>query len=213
MRERVRRVFGLFAFVFIFWGCYRLIFKLPENFEELVLKPIFWLGPTFWLTLKVEKETLSSLGITTKNLFKSLYLGLGLGAAFLLIALIGNFLKFQSFDFASFGLSPSAFLISFGLSLATAVSEEIVFRGYLFSRLRKILKNQEANLLTGLLFVLIHLPISIFQYHYSLVELVFYASLVLIFSLGSGFLLLKTENLASSILAHVLWSWSIALFR
>jgi len=214
MREKVRRVFGLFAFIFIVWGCYRLIFRLPENFEELVLKPIFWLGPTFWLVLKGEKKKLSSLGITSKNFFKSVYLGIGMGMLFALAAALSNYLKYEGFKFREFGQNGYSFLLPFLVSFSTAFCEETVFRGYLFNRLKEVLRNEwTANWLTGILFVLIHLPISIFVFHYSLIQLLTYSLLIFIFSLGSAIVFFQTGNIVSSILAHVFWSWPVVLFK
>jgi len=214
MREKVRRVFGLFAFIFIVWGCYRLIFRLPENFEELVLKPIFWLGPTFWLVIKKEKRELSSLGLTAKNFFKSAYLGIFLGVIFALFSLLSNYLKYKGWEFNEIGPSPFSFLLPFFVSFVTAFCEEVVFRGYIFNRLGEILKNEwTANWLAGVLFVLIHLPISVFVFHYSLFQLLIYSLLIFLFSLGSAIIFSQTGNIFSSIFAHVFWSWPIILFK
>lgn len=214
MREKVRRVFGLFAFIFLVWGCYRLIFRLPENFEELFLKPILWLGPTFWLVLKKEKKKISSLGLTSKNFFKSLYLGIGLGMIFALVGLLTNFLKYKGFQFKSFPGSSFAFLVPLAVSFVTAICEETVFRGYIFNRLKEVLKDEwTANFLAGVMFVMIHLPISIFVFHYTFILLVGYSILVFLFSFGSAIIFARTQNIVSSVLAHVFWSWPILLFK
>jgi len=214
MREKIRRIFGLFAFLFLVWGCYRLIFRFPEDLEELVLKPIFWLGSTFWLVLNVEKKKLSSLGFTFKNFFQTLYLGIGLGIIFALAGLITNYLKYEGFQFSNTGRSTFSFLWSLFVSFATAVSEETVFRGYIFNRLNETLKNEKiANILAGLMFVLIHLPISIFVFQYSFLELLIYSLLVFLFSFGSAVVFTKSQNIVSSILAHVFWSWPVILFK
>lgn len=214
MKEKVRRVFGVFAFIFLVWGCYRLIFRLPENFEELVLKPIFWLGPTFWIVLKVEKKKLETLGLTSKNFFQSLYLGIGLGMVFALTAVLSNYFKYGELRLAGYGPGPYSFFLPLLVSLVTAFSEEVVFRGYIFNRLKEVLKEgSSANLLTAILFVLIHLPISVFVFHYTLFELLVYSLVVLLFSFGSALLFAKTGNIFSSILAHIFWSWPITLFR
>ena len=38
------------AYILIVWGFYRVLFKLPDNFEETVLKPIIWLLPLIKIT-------------------------------------------------------------------------------------------------------------------------------------------------------------------
>ncbi|MEK7112782.1 MAG: hypothetical protein AAB875_05655, partial [Patescibacteria group bacterium] len=122
----------LAAYLLIVWGFYRFLFKFPEEVEELVIKPVFWLIPVFYLIRK-ERASLESIGITLKNLFPAIYFALGLGAFFVIEAIIINFVKYGGLNFNA-NIGEKALLISFGLSFATAISEEISFSGYLFSR-------------------------------------------------------------------------------
>jgi membrane protease YdiL (CAAX protease family) len=216
MKEKLalRRVFSLFALILVVWGFYRFLFRFPETVEELVLKPIIWLGATFWIVKKLEKKSLASLGFTSKNLFKSIYLGLLFGAVFTIEGLFTNYLKYGNFSFIQLSYTQAAFLGAIGLSFATAVSEETAFRGYIFNRLWKTLKNEwYANILSTAGFALVHLPITIFVLHYSLDEVLVYLLLVSFFGFGSAFIFARTGNILSSILMHVFWSWPIVLFR
>lgn len=213
-RTTLRRVFSLFAFILIVWGFYRFLFRFPETVEELIFKPIIWLGATFWVVKKLERKPLSSLGFSSKNLFKSIYLGLFLGVIFAVEGLLTNFLKYGNFSFIQLTYSQTAFLGAVGLSFATAISEETTFRGYIFNRLSKVWKNEWwANVISTICFALVHLPITIFVLHYSLIEILIYVFLVALFGFGSAFLFARTGNIISSILMHVFWSWPIILFR
>lgn len=200
------------TYLLIVWCFYRFLFKLPDNIEELIVKPIIWLVPIFFL-LKREKLGLASVGITLKNLFPAIYLSLGLGALFVMEALIVNFLKYGGFNFgANVGSAP--FTATLGLSFATAISEETAFRGYLFSRVAIALKNDWlANILTGIAWTAIHVPIAFLVWNLSLPAGIVYLFITAVFGLGSAFLFARTGNLASSILLHVLWEWPIILFR
>jgi len=54
------------------------------------------------------------------------------------------------------------FLGFLGVSLVTAFSEELVFRGYIFNRLWQIWdKEWLANIVSSFLFAVVHLPIGI----------------------------------------------------
>ncbi len=213
-KTTLHRVFSLFAFILIVWGFYRFLFRFPETVEELVLKPIIWLGAIFWVVKKLEKKPLSSLGFSGKNLFKSLYLGIFLGAVFAAEGLLTNYLKYGNFSFIELSYSQAVFLGAIGLSFATAISEETVFRGYIFNRLFKIWGDEWlANLVSTFCFALIHLPITIFVLHYSLVEILIYLFLVSLFGFGSAFVFARTGNIISSVLLHVFWAWPIILFR
>lgn len=208
----IRHSTYLTAYLLIVWGVYRFLFKLPEEVEELIIKPAIWLIPTFYFVRK-EKEKLSSIGITDKNLFPAIYLALALGAFFALEGILINFLKYEGITFEAY-IGQKTFLVSLGLSLATAISEEIAFRGYLFNRVWGILDDEwRANFITSFVWGLIHIPIAIFWWGLNLTGIVSYFGLTVVFGIGSAFLFARTKNITSSILLHVLWEWPIILFR
>ncbi len=200
------------TYLLIFWAFYRFLFKLPDNVEELVIKPILWLVPIYFLIHK-EGFGASSLGLTFKNLFPSIYLSIGLGAIFVLEGLVTNFLKYGHFSFgANIGSAP--LMVTLGLSFATAFSEETAFRGYVFSRLNYALKNElTANLIQTVIWTAIHVPIAFFVLNLNLPAALVYLSITAIFGLGSAFVFARTNNVWGSILLHVLWEWPIILFR
>jgi membrane protease YdiL (CAAX protease family) len=200
------------AYLILVWAFYRFLFQLPDNVNELVVKPILWLAPIFWLTNK-EGFKLSSLGITFKNFFSSIYLSIGLGAVFVAEGLLANFLKYGHFSFgANIGSTP--LLVSLGLSFATAISEETAFRGYIFGRLLTTLKSETmANTIQTLLWTAIHIPIAFFVWGYTLPQGIAYLFVTALFGLGSAFIFARTKNVAGSVLLHVLWEWPIILFR
>ncbi|MEK7113104.1 MAG: CPBP family intramembrane glutamic endopeptidase, partial [Patescibacteria group bacterium] len=170
----------LAAYLLIVWGFYRFLFKLPEEIEELAIKPIVWLLPVFYL-LRKEKTNLSSLGITTKNLFPAIYFALGLGAFFVIEALIINFVKHGGLNFNA-NIGEKVLLASLGLSFATAISEEVSFRGYLFNRVWYALGSEwTANIVTSLVWAIIHVPITIFVWKLDLAAALTYLFLTTLF--------------------------------
>lgn len=210
-----KHVLALFSFIFVVWAIYRYFPGIfPDWVEELILKPLVWLVPTFWLVRKIEHQPLSSLGITSKNLFPSLYWGVGLGIVFALEGLLTNIFKYRGLSLVVQNLKPSEFLGLFFLSFATAISEETVFRGYIFNRLQQIWKKEFlANIVSSTLFMLIHLPISLFVLGYTPEVMLVYLLFVFVYGFGAAFVFARTNNLASSILLHVFWGWPILLFR
>ncbi len=214
-RLSLKHVFALFSFIFVVWSFYRYLPEiLPLWAEELILKPLFWLVPTFWLVKRVERQSFSSLGFTKKKLFPSIYWGVGLGLVFALEGLLTNIVKYKGLNLISLGYSSTAFLGLFLLSLVTAFTEETVFRGYLFHRLWQIWQKEWlANIVSSFLFVIIHLPIGVFVLGYTPLVMFAYLFFVFIFAFGSAFVFGRTKNLLASILLHVFWSWPIVLFR
>jgi membrane protease YdiL (CAAX protease family) len=209
MKEKTHLISRLFLIVFVFWGLYRLIFKLPENLEEIVLKPLIWVLPTLFIVLKIEKRKLSSLGLTFNNFWFSISRGLFFSALFFLIGISFNFLKKGTFTFEITYAIPSL-LIAF----VTAFSEGLVFRGYIQNRFDEILKNSwAANIIATIGYCLIHLPITIFVFHYSLTQIFLYLVLTALSSFGSGVLFSWTGSLWASIMIHVFWSWPLVFFN
>jgi len=208
----VKNVTIYVTYLVIVWAFYRFLFQLPEEVEELFVKPIVWLLPLFYF-IKKEGLGLTSLGITLKNLFPAIYFGIGLGAIFVMEGVLTNFLKYGGFHFAA-NLGNLPFATSLGLSFATAFSEEIAFRGYVFGRLAGVMKSEwGANIVSTTLWTLIHVPIAFFVWKLSLSAGILYLILTAIFGAGSAFVFARTKNVFGSVLLHVLWEWPIILFR
>ena len=201
-----------FTILFLVWGLYRLLFKLPDEVEEIIIKPLVWVVPVIFLVRR-ERATLESIGLTLKNLFPAIYMSLALGSVFVVEAVILNFLKYHQLNFGA-NLGNQTLMASLATSFATAFSEELVFRGYIFTRLWQSLNNEwTANLITSILWTLIHVPITILVNKLAPVDAVVYLFLTFVFGMGSAFIYGRTRNIGSSIFLHVLWEWPIMLFR
>jgi membrane protease YdiL (CAAX protease family) len=210
--ELLKNVTIYSTYLIIIWAFYRFLFQLPSEVEELFIKPVVWLLPLLFL-IKREGLGISSLGITFKNLFPAIYFGIGLGAVFVLEGVLTNFLKYGGFNFAA-NLGSLPFMTTLGLSFATAFSEEISFRGYIFARLLSITKSEwGANVITTVLWTAIHVPIAFFVWKLSLSAGILYLALTAVFGMGSAFIFARTGNVIGSVLLHVLWEWPIILFR
>ncbi|MBN1169368.1 CPBP family intramembrane metalloprotease [Candidatus Woesebacteria bacterium] len=200
------------VYLLVVWGFYRFLFKLPEEIEELLIKPVLWLGPVFYF-LKREKKGLNSIGVTSKNLFPAIYYALFLGVIFAIEGVLVNVVKHQTVNFSA-NIGDKVMLIALGLSLATAISEEITFRGFIFNRVWHALDNPlSANLITSIVWALVHVPIAVFWWKLDVAGMAGYLVLTTVFAIGSSFVFTRTKNVTSSILLHVLWEWPIILFR
>jgi len=208
----VRYAFIFSAYLFLIWGAYRFLSPFSEVADELLIKPVLWLLPIVYL-LKKEKANISSLGVTTKKLFHSIYLSFALGVGFATEGILVHVLKYGGIHFAS-NIGGYSIWIGFFLSFVTAFVEEITFRGYLFTRILKAEGDEwKANLITSFIWTIVHAPIAIFVFNLNLVNSFLYLILVGIFGVGSAFVFARTKNIASSVILHLLWSWPIVLFR
>lgn len=214
MKEKrsLKTVFLYSLFLLVVWSLYRVSFHLSPYIEEIIIKPLIWLLPIF-LILRNKKDKLVSLGITSKNLFPAIYLSLALGSIFAIEAIFLNFIKYNGFNFSA-NIGDQAFFYSIILSFITAFSEEVSFRGYMFSRIWKATGNEWlANLVTTGIWTLIHIPVMIFVLKIDMVSMLVQLFITAIFGVGSAFLFARTRNVFSSVFLHVLWEWPIILFR
>lgn len=207
-------VYQLWGWILLTWSLYRYFFKLPEAVDEFVAKPLVFVLPVLWYVLKKEKRDLTTLGLTTKNLFMSLYVGLGFGFVFALEGVAANAIKYGKIQ-----INPIAAFEQYGLvtllalSVATACSEELLNRGFLFSRILEKSKSLPyASLLSTVLFVLLHVPILVTTLKLQGMTLVLFFVTDFILGLANSLLYYNTKSLFAPILVHVFWNMTVALY-
>ena len=207
----LHRVVGIYVFVFVVWGLYRLLFRLPEWFEETVLKALVFGGPVLLVVYKIEKKRWSELGMVTKGLLAALYFGLLFG---LWLAVLGNIVAFVRDGGVRF--NPDVSVQAFGnlmlLGLVTAFWEQLLFMGYFLPRMVKNLGGELiAVALVALMFAALHVPVQVAQevaWQQILIRFILLYSL----GFGNGVLYLRLKNLAAPIFAHLAWGSVIYLF-
>lgn len=207
-------VYQLWGWILLIWSLYRYFFKFPEAFDEFIAKPLVFALPVLWYVLKKEKRDLTTLGLTTKNLFTSLYVGLGFGFVFALEGLAANAIKYGKIQ-----INPIAAFEQYGmvtllaLSVATAFSEELLNRGFLFSRILEKSKSLPyASLLSTVLFVLLHVPILVTTLKLQGMTLVLFFITDFILGLANSLLYYNTQSLFAPILVHLFWNMTVALY-
>jgi membrane protease YdiL (CAAX protease family) len=207
-------VFRLWAWILLAWSAYRYFFRFSEPIDELIFKPLIFVVPVLYYVVKIEKRPLSSLGITKKNFFPSIYAGLGIGFLFAIEGIAANYIKYGDLlinpikTFQQYG-----FFILF-LSFATAISEELLGRGFLFSRFFE--KSKEnliyATVFSSAMFVSLHVPILLTSLKYQGVTLVLFFATSLVISFANAILFRYTKSLVGPILVHLFWNMTVALY-
>lgn len=210
-----KQIYLIWFFIFVVWIVFRVSFRLPEWVDELIIKPLVFVGPVIWFVKFREKRGMDSLGLGRKNLFADLYLGVGIGLLFALEGFLANYIKYGSFSFAPLIALTGIGLIPFLLiSLVTAVSEEILARGFIYNRLNTEYGNQfRAAFISSLLFLLLHVPILFTQLSLTGPSLVVYLVSVFLLGLTNCYLFsLRGNSLVVPILVHLFWNVTIALY-
>lgn len=213
--DTLEPVYQLWGWILLVWSLYRYFVRgMPEWADEFIAKPIVFVLPVLYYVFKKEKRTWESLGVTGKNFFNSIYIGLGFGLVFALEGIAANTLKYGELK-----IVPIAALQQYGMvsllvfSVATAFSEEILNRGFLFKRIFEKTKNLPfAAFLSSVLFMSLHVPILVTALKLQGITLIMFFVTNFILGIANSLLLFNTGSLVAPILVHIFWNMTVALY-
>ncbi len=213
----VHELLRFWVWLLVIWGFYRVLFRFPVWVEELILKPIVFLVPLYRVLRREEdswKKRWQSIGVGWKNLFAALAYGLSLGVFYLFVGRMGQFFRFGSDGVNPYGGLVSGVVLTVVLALATAISEEVVFMGYLLPRFKAVWKDEwKSATVVALLFALLHMPILIFSYGYPPALIMGQFLLAFVLGFGNSVLMLRLNNIVAPIMSHALWAMAVLMFR
>lgn len=174
-------------YLILVWGSFRYFVRLPEVIEELWFKPVLWLVPLFWWNMAL-KEKIVMFG---KKWGESLLWGVGAGIVYYVI------LRFR--DITNINIDANVA----GIALATAVTEELVFSGFVAGYLEKLQKNRGINLvIVGLMTALLRLPILWFVYQANGREVLGVILVAMASGVINAWIRVKSGNVSGSVLAR-----------
>ena len=170
---------------------------------EALVKSLIWIVPA-WIYIKLYLHSIPisflKMNVNVKNgLLWGIFLSLLLGAFLILEAYLFNGVSFH------FSLSFDDYLNTL---LMAGLAEEIVFRGLILQELDKRMTFLKANLITALLFLVIHYPIWIYN------DIIFQSgSHIYVFIIGLlfGFVYKKTGSLWSVIILHAFHNYILSI--
>lgn len=174
---------------------YALNFVLWQSFIYILTTAIVILSVRF------EKESLLSIGITKTDLLKSIVLGTLLGV----VCFIAKLLMTANTTISSFMTIAS--LISFIKFIFVGFGEEIVFRGYFQTRLIAWLGTTKGCLITAIVFSFWHLPVNMLVKGMDFQNAFFSCVELIPLSLALGYIFIKTKNITSVAILHTFIDW------
>lgn len=211
---QLKHIYNLWAVILIIWALYRVYVHVPEWVDELIAKPLVFVAPVLWYVLRVEHRPLVSLGLTRGHLGRDLKIGLGFGMVFALEGMVANSIKHGSFSFAPvIPVAGFSIIMAIILSIATAVSEEILSRGFVFGRLLEYYQNTvKAVSVSSILFLLLHVPIIFTTLKLTGATLAIFILTDIIIAVTTSILYSETKTLTVPILVHAFWNMTVALY-
>lgn len=152
------------------------------------------------LVLCFQHDTIESIGYTTKNLLRSIFLGLSLVALLLLTAhffIIPNGMYYSESQKISILIN----------CLIVGFSEETVFRGFLQTRLIAWLGQIKGMVLTAVLFSLVHIPSRLIYQQLSVMKAIIISLALIPCALLFGYIMMKAKNIAAPAIFHAGLDW------
>lgn len=191
----------------LLWAIVRLR-PWPDVYSEFLFKPFVWWGV---LALFIWRRWVPTWSITQLRQLFIVQPPIKMVAAPALFALVYFSLmnwRYLALDrLSDFG---PIIVVIFATSLATALVEEVVFRGYLYTQLLKQTNELLAFLLVQVLFVLIHVPSLV--YATSLVDVGIRVFFIVVMSSTYTGIFRTTNSLVAASTAHTVWNFLVALF-
>ncbi len=178
---------GLFTSKVIFGIKYTFI----ANFANLL--PVI-------LICYFKHDSFKSVGITKVNLLKSILLGCSLVLFFYLT--VHFFISPNGMHYSSYYIT--SLLINY---IIVGFFEEIIFRGYLQTRLTASLGKVKGLVLTAILFSLTHLSNGLILQHLNLNDALINSLALLPVSLLLGYIMLKAKNITAPAIFHAGLDW------
>ena len=159
------------------------------------------------VVLKFSKQNLADVALTRKNLKKSL--ALGLLTSLTLILFLGVLSPYLGGGFAGFSVATGYLFLSY---LIIGLGEEIVFRGYIQTRLVAYGGSAIGVGATSFLYAAYNFPLGFFCFSGNISLAAVYAAWRFSSGLLYGYTFHKSQNVLSSTIVHIFLVWGGLLF-
>lgn len=203
---------GLFILCGTVMAIMGLVNQYLSDLERTILGGIINLclvGVTL-LLVAVKKQGIETVGLKKGNIKLSLIMGIALAT----ILFFCNCLSNVIFEGQTF-VPLNTIILYIWYFFTVGLCEEVIFRGYILTRLYGIAKNVYIDmLLSGVLFVLMHFPFRMAAYHMSFWELITnlpYMADLFLTSLVLSFIRVKSDSLYGAVIPHWISDLSYAI--
>lgn len=210
-----QKVLNLWAVILIIWSFYRAKFSFPELLDELIIKPLIFILPVYLYIKKIEQGSFfPSIAINKKNFLKDVVFSLTLCLVFFLTIIALKSLKTgTSFLNIIVSLSGKNIFSYLPIILFTAISEELLSRGFILKRLYEESNNIfKSSLTASVLSLIIHIPILLTQIKITGGLLLFFLCSELVLSMANSFIFISRKSLVPPIFFRAFYSLMLIIF-
>jgi membrane protease YdiL (CAAX protease family) len=203
----LQKTLNLWAIILIVWAFYRAKLQMPAWFDEFIAKPLVFVLPVYYYITKRERLSFfKGIGFYPNRLAKDLVVGTFIGLIIIITVFFTSFLQNKKVIF------PSGQLLTLvTITLAAAISEEILSRGFVLKRLYEDSKNKfSASFLASILYFFLHIPILFTNPNLTQHILLLYMVIEIIFSFIISLIFLD-YGLLIVVLIHFFYSFALSL--
>lgn len=210
---KIQQVLNLYGLILFLWSIYRWKLGFPTWFDEFIAKPIVFVLPVYIFITHIEKKGfVNDIWLKTKDFLGDLAISGFLGVTFVGSALFANYIRTGSLDISP-DLASGGLLLAILIPFATAISEEILARGFILKRFFEDSGNVYISAFNAsVLFLILHIPIlfTIPDLRGSL--LIMFLATDFILGLVNSFVYLDRKSLVAPILIHAFYNIAILLY-
>ncbi len=218
MKQKItptQRALNLWAVILIVWAIYRTYFKMPQWFDEFIAKPLVFVLPVYYYIRTVDKKPFFPsihLNLKPKVVMGDLFNSLVIGGVFLLTAILAVYIRSQKLIFLNHFPGLVNLLVIIVMALATGITEEILSRGFVLTKLYEESKNiYTSTFFASVLFFFIHVPILFTDPRINGRTLLMFMTTDLLLSMINGLIFLQRKSLTTPILIHAFYNIIVAL--
>lgn len=197
--------FGIYGFYDRVWIRATLTADLIYVLRDLIAIAILLLPVV--IALRFSRQSLKDIALTRINLRKSI--ALGLLTSLILILFLGFLSPYLGGGFAGFSVATGYLFLSY---VIIGFGEEIVFRGYIQTRLVAFGGSAIGVGATSFLYAAYNFPLGFFCFSGNISLAAVYAVWRFSSGLLYGYTFHKSQNVISSILVHIFLVWGGLLF-
>jgi membrane protease YdiL (CAAX protease family) len=148
------------------------------------------------------------------KIVRDLYLALGFGILFTIVGILANLLKHGSINLNPIvPVTGVSLIVTLILSLATSFSEELLVRGFFFTRLKEGYQSQLKALITStLMYLFLLVPIIFTRLRLAPDALALILVTNIMLSVANTMIFSETKSLTMPILIHAFWNMAVALY-
>lgn len=210
--NKLHSALKVYSIVFVVWGIYRLIFRLPEEMEETFLKPLIFVGiailmekPKNWLKYFMEIWGKGDWPMASG-------MGLLFGLGYVVFYGLSSLFSFGSLQPGE--LTGNTILSFILIGILTSIWEEWLFSGYILSHIKADVKGiWLPRLITAAMFAVIHVPVLVVWHRLAFQATVFQIAMLFVLGTGNAILMGRSKNLIAPVISHFGWGLAIFMFR